>query len=175
MDVYSTIDWSMMPGERCFVRAMQAEDFPALERLVADIDHGVWTAREFSTSLSFGHRCWVLVEPEASQRLMGYLVMSVIQDEAELLMLGIARDFQGRGLGRCLLQHALDSLGPEVEAVYLEVRASNQKAQRLYAALGFYEVGVRRRYYRARGVLPAEDAVLMRLALESDSEVLEPS
>jgi ribosomal-protein-alanine N-acetyltransferase len=40
---------------------------------------------------------------------------------------------------------------------FLEVKASNKGAQRLYAKLGFEEVGRRRRYYS-----DGSDAVLMR-------------
>ena len=48
--------------------------------------------------------------------------------------------------------------------VTLEVRMSNRAAQKLYAKLGFVEVGERRRYYNDNG----EDALLMTLFLESE-------
>jgi ribosomal-protein-alanine N-acetyltransferase len=43
------------------------------------------------------------------------------------------------------------------EVVTLEVRASNDAAQRLYAKYGFARVGLRKRYYTDNN----EDAVLM--------------
>ena len=45
--------------------------------------------------------------------------------------------------------------------VLLEVRQSNETAQRLYTRHGFVPIGRRRRYYQA----PPEDAVVMRLTL----------
>ena len=45
--------------------------------------------------------------------------------------------------------------------VLLEVRQSNEAAQRLYVRHGFVAIARRRRYYRA----PPEDAVVMRLML----------
>ena len=48
-----------------------------------------------------------------------------------------------------------------VRTVYLEVRASNAAARRLYEALGFAEVGRRSRYYRR----PVEDAVVLSAKL----------
>ena len=45
--------------------------------------------------------------------------------------------------------------------VLLEVRQSNEVAQRLYTRHGFVPIGRRRRYYQA----PPEDAVVMRLTL----------
>jgi ribosomal-protein-alanine N-acetyltransferase len=51
-----------------------------------------------------------------------------------------------------------------VAAVFLEVRESNLPAQRLYEAIGFREVGRRRRYYQR----PVEDAVVLRAAISAD-------
>jgi ribosomal-protein-alanine N-acetyltransferase len=48
-----------------------------------------------------------------------------------------------------------------VDALLLEVRASNGAALSLYASLGFVEAGRRRRYY----LDPEEDASLMRLSM----------
>ena len=45
-----------------------------------------------------------------------------------------------------------------IEAVYLEVRDSNQRARQLYRSRGFEEVGRRRGYYRR----PVEDAIVLR-------------
>jgi ribosomal protein S18 acetylase RimI-like enzyme len=42
--------------------------------------------------------------------------------------------------------------------VFLEVRAGNEVAQRLYASLGFERIAVRPRYYQPGG----EDAWVMR-------------
>jgi ribosomal-protein-alanine N-acetyltransferase len=46
----------------------------------------------------------------------------------------------------------------EGSAVYLEVRTDNEPAIELYRGLGFVEVGLRKRYYRASGA----DAFTMR-------------
>ncbi len=51
------------------------------------------------------------------------------------------------------------------EAMQLEVRASNGAAIGLYQRLGFVEQGRRKGYYSA----PAEDAVLMGVAMERSS------
>lgn len=67
-------------------------------------------------------------------------------------------DFSGRGLGSFLLLHLLN-VGCDLgctEAT-LEVRASNQNAQRLYLRHGFAEVGRRRGYYSDNW----EDALIM--------------
>lgn len=50
-----------------------------------------------------------------------------------------------------------------LDAVTLEVRASNDAAKALYRDLGFAEVGRRRRYYPPTKTRAAEDALLMTI------------
>ena len=71
---------------------------------------------------------------------------------------------QGRGLGLQLLEHLMQrarQLG--AGECFLEVRASNQSAYRLYERYGFNEVGRRRDYYPAAG--GREDALVMACTL----------
>ncbi len=55
----------------------------------------------------------------------------------ELRRLYVLKDHQGDGLGRRLLEPALDWLEGRFEEVYLSVYAENHGAQRLYARYGF--------------------------------------
>nr|WP_067292860.1 ribosomal protein S18-alanine N-acetyltransferase [Marinobacterium profundum] len=92
--------------------------------------------------------------------LQGFVLLSYLLDEAEVLQVGVAPQYQRSGLARLLLTHALVQLARMgIERLMLEVRASNQPALGLYRALGFIEDGRRRGYYpTATG---HEDAVLM--------------
>jgi len=98
---------------------------------------------------------WVLAAPGGEG--LGLLAFQRAADEAELLRVGIVPARRGSGLGRRLLEHLLDhcrSVG--VRRVWLEVRAGNAPARRLYAAAGFGPAGRRRGYYRD----PPEDALV---------------
>jgi ribosomal-protein-alanine N-acetyltransferase len=78
------------------------------------------------------------------------------------LNLGVDPTWQRQGVGRALVQRVLAVLRRSgVANVFLEVRESNTAARRLYAALGFANVGRRPNYYR----LPPEDAVVLRAAI----------
>jgi ribosomal protein S18 acetylase RimI-like enzyme len=59
--------------------------------------------------------------------------------DGELKRLYVRREAQGTGLGRMLLERALDWLGPR--PVLIGVWSENHKAQRLYARYGFEPVG----------------------------------
>jgi ribosomal-protein-alanine N-acetyltransferase len=86
-------------------------------------------------------------------------VLSVAVGEAHVLNVCVHPDWQGRGLGRRILDRLLRlAREHEADTAFLEVRASNTVAQRLYESAGFNEIGVRRGYYPAR--VGREDAVV---------------
>jgi ribosomal-protein-alanine N-acetyltransferase len=91
--------------------------------------------------------------------LVGYSVIWVVMDEAELANLAVAPHRRRAGIGRILLESALsDAEAGGARVVYLEVRASNTAALKLYEAHGFLPVGRRSAYYRN----PSEDALVLR-------------
>lgn len=97
---------------------------------------------------------------------------------ADLLTIATVPAARGRGLASRMLAELVDTARRAgCPDVLLEVRQSNETAQRLYARHGFVPIGRRRRYYQA----PTEDAVVMRLTLRprlgplGAAEVSEPS
>ena len=93
---------------------------------------------------------------------LGYAVVWIVGNEAELHWLEIFEDFRGRGLGRELLKFLLEELkGRGVKKLHLEVSEKNLPALGLYKSFGFHEVGRRKNYYP-----DGSDAILMELPLE---------
>ena len=76
--------------------------------------------------------------------------------EYEIHTIGVDPAYQGRGVGRRMLDELLKIAAESV--VHLEVRTDNATAIALYRSVGFTEVGVRKRYYRISGA----DAYTMR-------------
>ena len=66
-------------------------------------------------------------------------------DEHEILNLAVAPSARRSGLARALLTHVLQAFPG---SWFLEVRASNLPAIRLYESTGFRASGTRRDYYR---------------------------
>ena len=119
-----------------------------------------WTRKLFQEGLS-SYQCWVMY---ADGVQIGHGVIQLILDEAHLLNITVRPQSQGRGLGLQLLEHLMQrarQLG--AGECFLEVRASNQSAYRLYERFGFNEVGRRRDYYPAVG--GREDALVMACTL----------
>jgi ribosomal-protein-alanine N-acetyltransferase len=127
----------------------------AIERAV----HGhPWTLGNFSDALRSKYQCKVY--ESATQEMIGYAVMMLAVDEAELLDISIASSQQRKGQGRKLLNEMLAlARKNEMRRMVLEVRASNVSAIALYRSAGFSDIGLRRDYYPAHS--GREDAILM--------------
>ena len=95
----------------------------------------------------------------------GVVFWSVAADEGEIRQLFVARSHRRRGVGGRLLAAALAAIAAAGgRRCYLEVRAGNAAARRLYVKKGFRVCGTRPGYYRH----PSEDAVV--LVWEMDDE-----
>lgn len=150
-------------------KSMEAEFEPLTEeRLDAVVavertayDHP-WTRGNFMDSLRSGYQAQVL---GANGVLLGYFVAMKGVDEVHLLNFTVAPDHQRQGWGRVMLDAlALWSRGQGAQWLWLEVRMSNSRAQRMYERHGYRRVGERKRYYPAAHG-EREDAVVMSLKL----------
>jgi [ribosomal protein S18]-alanine N-acetyltransferase len=120
-----------------------------------------WSEGIFRDCLRVGYVCRVLA---LESRVIGYGVMSVGAGEAHVLNLCVADAYRCRGLGRRMLVYLLErGAAAGMSEAFLEVRPSNTAAIRLYQAMGFEQVGMRRGYYQAAG--GREDAAVLRLTL----------
>lgn len=121
-----------------------------------------WSARDFRECVASDVVFLVAAAPDG---VAGYVIAQDAADEGEILNLAVVPARHRGGIGRALVERALAALaGRGASRVFLEVRESNTAARALYAALGFGEVGRRRRYYRR----PVEDAIVLRAAIPAD-------
>lgn len=91
-------------------------------------------------------------------RCIGYLGMWKIVDEAHITNFAVHPGFQKQGAGHFLIVNSIERCYEEkIKFITLEVRASNDKAKRLYEKFGFKSLGVRKKYYQNNN----EDAVIM--------------
>ena len=128
-----------------------------------------WTRGNFVDSLHAGCLAWCLFD--AQPRMLGYALAMQGAGEVHLLNLTIAPADQGQGHARYLLERLVDACASSgAEQVWLEVRASNQRARALYRRFGFTEVGLRKAYYPTTPGTgnggAREDALAMSYALD---------
>jgi ribosomal-protein-alanine N-acetyltransferase len=117
-----------------------------------------WPTIAFVRELAAEHNHYVAARE--NDLLIGYGGISRLGRmppfEYEIHTIGVDPAYQGRGVGRRMLDELLKIAAESV--VHLEVRTDNATAIALYRSVGFTEVGVRKRYYRISGA----DAYTMR-------------
>lgn len=93
----------------------------------------------------------------------GVILADVGPFTADLLYVYVAKEHRGAGVARHLVERLTEELAarPQIEALLLEVRASNQPAQRLYESFGMVQVDRRKSYYS-----DGEDALVYRLEMQ---------
>ena len=143
------------------VLPMNASDLDEILAIEYRVYPFPWGRGNFVDSMNSGYSCWVC---HVAGELVGYFVVMMAVDEAHLLNITVKPESQGRGLGLRLLEHLMSrAYQMNGHECFLELRASNQAAYRLYERYGFNEVGRRRDYYPAVG--GSEDALVMACTL----------
>jgi len=93
--------------------------------------------------------------------LGGYLLATMIDDEAEILSIGVTPDRQRQGVGNRLLQHFFEhGTSQNMARVVLEVAEDNVPALGLYRDFGFAAFGRRKGYYKQGN--QKIDAIMMK-------------
>jgi [ribosomal protein S18]-alanine N-acetyltransferase len=121
-----------------------------------------WPTAAFVRELAATHNHYVAArtDGDGDATLIGYGGISRLGRtppfEFEVHTIGVDPAYQGRGVGRRLLDDLLNFAAGAV--VHLEVRTDNESAIALYRSVGFTQVGLRKRYYRVSGA----DAYTMR-------------
>lgn len=123
-----------------------------------------WSHLEFE---SFFERAGVFaaIAYTPEQKPVGFVLCWLIEDQCDLLSMGVLEEYRRDGVGQMLLDFALvhaRSLGGKF--MMLEVNINNTAAQTLYETQGFEKFSVRKGYYTNVDGSRA-DAVCMRKPL----------
>jgi len=150
---------------RAFLRDMRREDLPAVLDIERRSFAQPWSRAFFEKELATPFARLVVAVEEAVPRpqVIGYTCRWRVTDEVHLLNVAVHPERRGLGHGRALVAGVVgEAEAARARVVYLEVRAGNVIARRLYRQLGFKDLGVRRGYYG-----PGQDAIVMELRLGS--------
>ncbi len=145
------------------IRRMTRSDIPAVAGLEAEIYPQPWSPRVFFDELAMDNRRY-LVAVDESAAPIGYGGLLIVEDDAHITTIAVAPRARGQQLGTQLMLRLVDeAIDTGTRHLTLEVRASNETAQRLYDRFGFEPVGRRKNYYKD------EDALVM-WATDIDTE-----
>jgi len=144
-------------GQRLQIEAMRVEDVPAVLQIESVSFTTAWPANAFSNELSENKLAHYYVG-RIDGKIIAYGGIWVILEDSHITTIAVEPGHRGRGLGEQMLIHLLDeAMERGASWITLEVRESNDVAQRLYRKYGFTNVSVRRAYYSDNN----ENAVVM--------------
>lgn len=123
-----------------------------------------WDSAEFQTYLDnpiMEFWCGFL-----DKELLGFLLLQVIEDQAEILTFCVCPEFQGQGFGQTILKSVIDDFKDNNgQEMILDVGKSNQAAIHIYTQFNFKPFAIRERYYQSKQGLQT-DAVVMKLKIK---------
>lgn len=116
-----------------------------------------WSRQSFLSEL-VDNTFAVYLVLEFCGRVAAYGGMWLILDEAHVTNVAVLPEFRGHGFGEAMMEGLITrAVERRAQRMTLEVARSNAVAQKLYAKLGFVQLGIRRGYYSN----PVEDALIM--------------
>ncbi|UUX33629.1 ribosomal protein S18-alanine N-acetyltransferase [Fundicoccus culcitae] len=97
------------------------------------------------------------------KKAVGYVSLQHVLDEASITIVYIDASWRRQGLGEALLQFVIAQLQARgLLHLFLEVRAGNTAAIKLYQKVGFQQIAQRKNYYHN----PQEDACILQMNLK---------
>jgi len=145
------------------LRAMTSADLDAVLSLELTLfGEEAWSRQMLAGELGQQPGSRLYLVAEENKQIVGYAGLLAAGGQADVLTIAVDTARWGQGVGSALLRQLLaEASSRGCTEVFLEVRADNARAQRLYQWWGFAEIGIRRGYYQPSGT----DAIVMRRPL----------
>jgi ribosomal-protein-alanine N-acetyltransferase len=136
---------------------MKRRHVKAVAAIEKDIFPSPWSVGLYISELTqTASRTYLVARSDGE--VVGYAGLMVAVGEGHVTTIGVAKEWQRRGIGRLLLLRlARSAIKRGAEDLTLEVRVTNSGAQALYYEFGFAPAGIRKNYYAE----VHEDAIVM--------------
>lgn len=142
------------------IRPAHVEDLTMIQKIENLSFSSPWTDTHFRYELNENPYASLLVA-EAEGHIIGYIDFWITFQQAQINNLAVIPTLRQQGIGHLILTDAIERIQQSgCESITLEVRVSNQIAQKLYAKFGF-KVLIKKPHYYADG----EDALFMEKRL----------
>ncbi|CAI3931282.1 ribosomal protein S18-alanine N-acetyltransferase [Commensalibacter papalotli (ex Botero et al. 2024)] len=132
---------------QCFNHIHGIEKELSLLHVAAFPEGQGWKIKDFQglLEISFHH---ILIDYNIENKIRGFLIYSVIVDEAEILTFCVNPTEQHKGVGKGIMAAFLEEMQTKhIKTVFLEVAEDNLSAIKLYKRYGFFLNGRRLKYY----------------------------
>jgi len=139
------------------IETMTQADLPAVLRIEGMSFSTTWPVNAFSNEIRDNKLAHYFVG-RVGEEIVAYGGIWVILEDSHITTIAVHPDYRGLKLGEEMLLKLLDeAIAEGASWITLEVRESNEVAQKLYRKYGFTTVSTRRGYYSDNG----ENALVM--------------
>lgn len=134
--------------ESITIRNAEIKDIPQIMKIEkVSFQDFSWSEESFILSMNN------TLVADSNGEILGYIVISKIQNEINIDNIAVRPDMRQKGIGSSLLEFVIKENPNSI--FFLEVRPSNTPAINLYKKFGFKEMYIRKNYYIN------EDAIIM--------------
>lgn len=138
------------------IREALPTDIPQLFLLESSCFADPWSQKSLRDTLKEDHSFLIIAEENG--RICGYLNTTFVLDEMNLNRICVLPQYRRIGVGSAMIGRMFDFARKNgICTIYLEVRESNENAQRVYRHFGFRVVGERANFYQH----PTETGLVM--------------
>ncbi|MBC7806344.1 MAG: ribosomal protein S18-alanine N-acetyltransferase [Akkermansiaceae bacterium] len=141
-----------VPLQEVSIRKMWASDIETVAKLQRESFSKVetWSPQSYVTELANKSAAYLVAVYQ--ERVVGFGGIWTVMDEVHITILGVSLAYRGNKIGDLLLSELLiASWGMGATRATLEVRETNDAAQKLYEKYGFVHVAIRKAYYSDNG------------------------
>ncbi len=151
----------------CSIRMATPQDLQDVYQLEQECFAIPWSMQSLETDLTQNRQVATYLVAEKNDRIVGYVGMWQVLDEAQITNLAVSGEYRKRGIGRCLIRELCRiAKNKGIVKLTLEVRPSNIPARSVYTGEGFVEISKRKAYYQDNG----EDAIIMLKNISINTE-----
>lgn len=164
-------------SKSCAIEKIDCAKYEAIVSQIAKIEadlfgQGCWNKNMILQELQAPMRAYYADVDLNTNTVAGYAGFWFDGDDAQIMTIGVAKEYQKRGIASNLLKTMIEnakSIG--AKRMLLEVKVNNNPALKLYEKFGFTKMGLRKRYYMPEGI----DAYTMCAQIENSKSLEEPS
>lgn len=127
---------------------MTKNDIPEVLLINREDQASPWHYGVYTDCMKVKYDCFV-IQNRSCDEISGYIILKILQGESYILDFGIANEDRRKGIGKTLLQFAIDlSKSKGARGIVLDVKVDNEKAIKLYESMGFKKEHLKKNYYK---------------------------
>lgn len=138
-----------------FIRAMKSSDVHKVAMIDKSCFSNGFTEAAYAKELV--NDMAITLVADCDSHVVGYVNARIILDEVYINNIAVEDDSRRNNIGKELLNALEKEVTGKGVFITLEVRESNEIAQRLYSSLGYVKIGKRKNFY----INPTENAFIM--------------